>query len=68
MNIPSKASSYTAFNAADLLKKMDAFIDCFNELETRLAAAERELFCMREQCDACPGRCDDCPAKGDDSE
>ena len=58
MNIPPKASTYTAFNAADLLKKMDAFVDCFQELETRLAAAEREVFCMREEMDCCnDGEC-----------
>ena len=64
MNIPSKAQSYTSFNAGQMLQKMDAFIDCFNELEERLAAAEREVFCMRE---ACESKCDECPAKEADS-
>ena len=67
-NRPAKFSSYSQVNQTKIMKDHDGMIDWINELETKIADMEREVFCMRQTCESCPGQCEDCPAKEADSE
>ena len=62
---PEKFTTYSQINQTKMMQDHDKMIDWVNDLETKLASIEREVFCMREKCDACPGKCEDCPKDAD---
>jgi hypothetical protein len=65
MNIPSKASTYTAYNARAEMIRVDALVDVVTELTMRLSAAETKLVACEDSCKSCPSK--DAPKKASTS-